>query len=226
MFGVLKKEWKPPTLELPEALKSLGPKLKELGRQEDQERLNALSDLNQRIADETAQRDEQVPLKAIAAAEARAEREALESKYHQAIIRERDAEMGRLGLSLEFQLKIDSLRGQVRALAPKMIDAFILDLVKLSEDSRVQATVSERLSEPNWIGTRKVIISGNIASISQRSDSIRSAIAAAEELKFAAVPVDALIERLNSLLRSIPDVVMADQVFDRVQGPERQLRSA
>jgi len=226
VFGVLKKEWKPPTLELPEALKSLGPKLKELGRQEDQERLNALSDLNQRIADETAQRDEQVPLKAIAAAEARAEREALESKYHQAIIRERDAEMGRLGLSLEFQLKIDSLRGQVRALAPKMIDAFILDLVKLSEDSRVQATVSERLSEPNWIGTRKVIISGNIASISQRSDSIRSAIAAAEELKFAAVPVDALIERLNSLLRSIPDVVMADQVFDRVQGPERQLRSA
>ena len=226
MFGVLKKEWNPPTLALPEALKSLRPQIEELDRRNDLERVNKQVDLNRRIAEVIAQRDEHLRLKARAAAEARSEREVLESSYHKAIIRERDAELERLGASLEFQLSLDSLRGQVRALAPEVVNAFIWELVKISEDSRSKATVSERLSEPNWLGTRRVIISGNIDSLIQRSVSIRSAIAAAEELKFAAVPVDELIERLNSLLRSIPDVVMADQVFDRVQGPERQLRSA
>jgi hypothetical protein len=208
------KVWKPPILELPDDLEPMRPQLVELTRQGCAARVSRQIFLRKQLPGLKIERDQQITPLDAELDEAKIAHAELQRQCEVARLRERDLSMKRLGVSLDFQLRIESLEAEIRALAPAVIDDAIGELLKLSDETRLKADLREARSEPDWVGNRKVIFSGNITAIESRMSAIGNAIIAARALKLAALPVDEIVDQLGEIMRSLPAISETTEAFD------------
>lgn len=211
----LRKRGKEDGRELYEIADLLSDELTERRAQRDQRRLAKLKELlaaEKMIIEQCAGT---MPALETAAAIARADELRIESELQSARQRRICAELERMGASLEFTSRFDSIKAGIRKLAPPVINDFIHKMVDELQTTRLQIDTRERLGEANFLtGRRKVHFISNKKSVEDRLSAIRQVIVDAELMKTSTLSEGKIAERLEALPSSLPEIRDEHLTFD------------
>jgi hypothetical protein len=118
-----------------------------------------------------------------------------------------NAEHARLGASCELSLKLSNVEAEIKKAAPREIDDFVWEMLKVDEKARLELDVEQRPGPKARITghVKNRILYSNRAAVEKKRAYIKAATAEAEAMKLQAIPHDQIIARLEELKAGIPD---------------------
>ncbi len=113
-------------------------------------------------------------------------------------------------VSFERSRARDHLEAQLRETAPPEIDQFIRWARDDWDATAKAASTSLETRRQKVTGQRRLIGTSNAPSVRVRLEALRTAIAAAEELKLEAIESSSVADRLDKLRAELPPVAFVD----------------
>jgi hypothetical protein len=192
------------------------PEMESKHRERDEIRQGKVRELLAQREQIERERDTLLPQLVSAVVSAKAEERRCREVLEAATRKRSDADLARLGLSLNFQSRHDEVTAAITKLAPTMIDEFIHEMHAEEDKARLKTKMEIRNTDPNWMtGKIKEIFVTNVKAVTTRVEAIRRAIEAAQALKFEVIPESEIFARLEQLNESMST---ADFREERTEG--------
>jgi hypothetical protein len=184
------------------------PLAQDILRQRENERIDRIRNLSAEMKRIVASRDSVMPGLRDKVAAAAADEKNLTEQLEAARKRHANLDLDRLGESLQFQAKISSLEGEIKALAPLATREFVHDAWTLIYHLSNELTIEERSGPKNRFSEKadSFTLISNKEALDEAMIYLRAAIREAEKMAQDGIHCDQIGKRLDELRQGIPDV--------------------